>query len=364
MAIPVAQLGYMPNLNLPTRLPDKVENPSIWEQALASLVVNAAGQAGGQLVGNVLSRDYTEAAQAMGTEGLEEAPGFWRRVVGGPQVSRDDLTRLRAEDASNQRFAVETGQREADRMSQEDRFLKQLGMTREEMAAAADRFNSELALKSAQQAFGQEMDLRGGARADRLADTTIASQTARDAREATSAPLQDDLMRSQIGQNEATTRRIDTQSNAEAAEAERIRRLLSGFTSGALADSAVVAPEGPSPIATVLNTALNPFRQDATNPLKWIGDALGTVAGSGMNLLDQATGYTPETAVREAQSFKPAAEVVAAREAANNNRPAAVVPPVQTDPQLAARQVVANLLGYEPSDEEFAMMIQQLQGQR
>jgi hypothetical protein len=75
----------MPSLNVPTHIPNQVVNkqPKLWQQALAGILAQAAGQAVSQGVGNSMSRDYA------GEYGEAPASG-WDAFTKGPKVSEKE----------------------------------------------------------------------------------------------------------------------------------------------------------------------------------------------------------------------------------------------------------------------------------
>lgn len=94
MALPVAQLGYMPNLGSPGRGPTTVvEDP--WSQ-LAMQVLGAVVQKG---IGNAFEQDYTSQAQR---EGLPVDPAakdnpWYKRILTGARTDEGQLNQLRGE---------------------------------------------------------------------------------------------------------------------------------------------------------------------------------------------------------------------------------------------------------------------------
>lgn len=86
MALPTAPLGQLPSMNMPYSIPRYEQPASIWEKALASFLVNAAGGAASQGVENVMARDYA------GDFGEKPATGFSKLL--GPKVGAQDA-RLR-----------------------------------------------------------------------------------------------------------------------------------------------------------------------------------------------------------------------------------------------------------------------------
>lgn len=66
MPLPSAPLGQLPNMNMPFSIPTYEKGPSIWERALASFLVNAAGEAATAGVKNTFEGEH---AQDFGEQG-------------------------------------------------------------------------------------------------------------------------------------------------------------------------------------------------------------------------------------------------------------------------------------------------------
>jgi hypothetical protein len=90
MALPTAQLGALGQMSMPYSIPTVEKGPSIWEKALASFLVSAAGQAAERGTENLMSRDYASEF------GEDPAKGFGRLM--GPKVGEREATRRRAEE--------------------------------------------------------------------------------------------------------------------------------------------------------------------------------------------------------------------------------------------------------------------------
>lgn len=92
MALPIAQLGYLPNMSTPSMHSRQVvQDP--WQQ-LAIGILSAAAQKG---VGNAMSNDYTSQAQ---NEGLPVDPAatdkpWYSRMLSGPTTGEGQLEALR-----------------------------------------------------------------------------------------------------------------------------------------------------------------------------------------------------------------------------------------------------------------------------
>jgi len=92
MALPTAQLGQLGTMSMPYSIPTYEKGPSIWEKALASFLVSAAGQAAEKGTENLMSRDYASEF------GEDPAKGFGRLM--GPKVGEREAVRRRAEEES------------------------------------------------------------------------------------------------------------------------------------------------------------------------------------------------------------------------------------------------------------------------
>ena len=103
MALPTAQLGQLGNMSMPYAIPTYEKGPNIFEKALATFLVNAAGGVAQQGAQNVMSRDY---AKDVG----QTPAGAWSKLVSGPQVTAEQAKQIRAE-----KFTA--GENEADRMA-------------------------------------------------------------------------------------------------------------------------------------------------------------------------------------------------------------------------------------------------------
>lgn len=139
MALPTAPLGQLPNMSMPYSIPTYDKGPSIWEKALASFLVNAAGGAAQQGVDNVMSRDYA------GEFGETKAGGL-SKLINGPQVRADDakIRRQQAFTREENELAREAtaGQNEADAANALLRLDRQ-AQTGSEMQALQD-MNADL----------------------------------------------------------------------------------------------------------------------------------------------------------------------------------------------------------------------------
>ncbi len=113
MALPTAQLGQLSNINVPSYVPTTVipKKQSILEQALLAFLMNTAGNAGGQLVQNVMAPDYAP-------EGQKRA--FLGKLVQGPTTTRQESEATKAREFS-------AGQSQLDREAAMKRHTEQIG---------------------------------------------------------------------------------------------------------------------------------------------------------------------------------------------------------------------------------------------
>lgn len=104
MALPVANLGYMPNLGTPGHAGTTVLPQDPWKE----LAMQVLGQTVSKGLTNEFSPDYTKQAQ---NEGLAidpsaQAPGVLQRFFAGPTTSQDQLDKLRGEQGATNRAAL------------------------------------------------------------------------------------------------------------------------------------------------------------------------------------------------------------------------------------------------------------------
>lgn len=87
MALPTAQLGQLPSMNLATHSPVQIVTPP-WKQALTAFLTNTAGGIAKEGVGNAFATDYAKAASAEGLPGATSpttgTQSFWSQILHGP----------------------------------------------------------------------------------------------------------------------------------------------------------------------------------------------------------------------------------------------------------------------------------------
>jgi len=107
MALPVANLGYMPNLSTPSSPGVHMKGPNAWEQ-LAQAVAQGLLTQGVQ---NLTSRDYTTQAQAerLAVDPAAKQASFLDRLLQGPTTSKDQISELRREKAATKRTGMAEG---------------------------------------------------------------------------------------------------------------------------------------------------------------------------------------------------------------------------------------------------------------
>ncbi len=127
MALPTAPLGQLPSMNMPYSIPRYEQPASIWEKALASFLVNAAGGAATRGVENVMSKDY--ATQF----GEKPATGFSRLL--GPNVGAEEARQRRSITAQKDMSQAEIDA--ANTRAQADRELK---MNLDAMEGSRERY--------------------------------------------------------------------------------------------------------------------------------------------------------------------------------------------------------------------------------
>lgn len=120
MALPTAPLGQLPSMNMPYSIPRYEQPASIWEKALASFLVNAAGGAATQGVENVMARDYA------GDFGEKPASGFSKLL--GPKVGAQDARMRKGQQfqQSMQQSEFEAAQKLAAEKQQHDYDMERL----------------------------------------------------------------------------------------------------------------------------------------------------------------------------------------------------------------------------------------------
>lgn len=170
MPLPVAQLGYMPNINTPGgRSKYQVEDP--WEKLAVAVLAQAAGGA----VGNLMSRDYASQATAENPEqvtampavspatgqaqpgnptplGPQNAP-WWSKMLQGPQMGERQYAQVGA-----QRAGAAEGR--ADRSFKEKEGTAQRGLVREEGAADRAIRDRQVAQAGEQFTKGHQLDTK------------------------------------------------------------------------------------------------------------------------------------------------------------------------------------------------------------
>lgn len=96
MALPIAQLGYMPNINAPTHVPTQFrDNP--WHKLAAQILAQVGTQVASQGASNLMSPEFESRAMtdAAAQEGWIPTPAdmpgeqsWWAKAVHGPRVDR------------------------------------------------------------------------------------------------------------------------------------------------------------------------------------------------------------------------------------------------------------------------------------
>ena len=130
MALPTAPLGQLPSMNMPYAIPTYEKGPSIWEKALASFLVNAAGGAAQSGVQNLLTRD--SAAEF----GEKPATGLSRLL--GPKVGPDEAKQRRQNVFSSNEAKAARSASEAEANKQRAFDADQLRLRLDTAAAQAE----------------------------------------------------------------------------------------------------------------------------------------------------------------------------------------------------------------------------------
>lgn len=143
MALPTAQLGQLPSMNLATHSPVQIVTPP-WKQALASFLTNTAGGIAKEGVGNAFATDYAKAASAEGLPGATSpdtgTQSFWSKILHGPEW---DKTRFQE--------GVKSSKDDAKLEAERSRWAQQLGLSRDEATALQNYREKELAIRQAEQ---------------------------------------------------------------------------------------------------------------------------------------------------------------------------------------------------------------------
>ncbi len=100
MSLPVAPLGSMSSINLPSHISTVPRERKAWEMALAAFLTGAGQQAGGQLATNALSKDF--ASQAGGTNA-----SFGEKLLGGPNMGKEQYAQKTGNEAVMERLTKE-----------------------------------------------------------------------------------------------------------------------------------------------------------------------------------------------------------------------------------------------------------------
>ena len=91
MALPQAQLGQLPYMQLGSGPRTQTIEPA-WHKALAAFLVNTASASGKGLADNAMSQDYSEQAVAAGVPGASaEKQAFLDKLLHGPRMDKEGL---------------------------------------------------------------------------------------------------------------------------------------------------------------------------------------------------------------------------------------------------------------------------------
>lgn len=107
MALPQAQLGQLPYMQLGSRPQNQTIEPA-WHKALTAFLVNAASSTGKDLVGNALAQDYSEQAVAAGVPGASaEKQAFLDKMLRGPRMDKEGLRAGMRDVTEGKRFELQ-----------------------------------------------------------------------------------------------------------------------------------------------------------------------------------------------------------------------------------------------------------------
>lgn len=180
MALPVAQLGYMPNINTPSG-GGHYTKPNPWRDLAIQAIADAASSG----VKNEMSPDYTQQAQA---EGLPVDPNaqkasFIQQFLHGPTTSQAQLEQLRG-NASTQQVASMQEAAALNRQKNAQGFTADQNSrdrtSRENLQTSAQSANWQL--QKDQQDAAAQLAAGGWANQNQIVDKTIASEEARQGR--------------------------------------------------------------------------------------------------------------------------------------------------------------------------------------
>lgn len=100
-ALPSAQLGSMPSLNVPSYIPTTViqKEPKAWEKALLAILTQAGSAAANQGVQNAMTQDYASEFGKTPTTGFS-------KLLSGPTIDTRQAMQMRGENAANERLGA------------------------------------------------------------------------------------------------------------------------------------------------------------------------------------------------------------------------------------------------------------------
>lgn len=242
MALPSAQLGQMPTMQMPFYIPTQhyQKEPKAWEKALLSILTSAGGAVLGQGIQNSMQPDYAP----------QPATGF-SKFWNGPTIPAARATEL-------ERQSMEQGKmEETARQNRLDRMLKGTEMNQ------AQTFRE----RQLQADIGKQIsDVQHQTSADELANqqatTAATADEVRNLLAQIAATKQGKLVDVQIPDIKSQTRSRNAQSAKAEQEVEMMKRYGGGQQPG---QPGAVNPN----IAAFArsNSAMNPTPQSAPDPL-------------------------------------------------------------------------------------------------
>jgi hypothetical protein len=158
MALPIAPLGYLSSINLPTHISTRPEAPKWWEQVLMAAGTGAAQSAGSQLASNAFAHDYAPEGQQA---------GFFTKLVKGPTVNEkvhmQDVG-IKADDSRQNKIDALARDRLEKQLATDERLHKEkIGADdmrqRRSIAMQADDRNAELFTKGADRLHKSAQDM-------------------------------------------------------------------------------------------------------------------------------------------------------------------------------------------------------------
>ncbi len=207
MALPTAQLGTMPSLNMPAYIPTTTvtKEPKAWEKALLAIVANAGSQILGQGVSNAMQQDFAAQNGETPTTGVS-------KFFSGPRVTRGDNE---ARQMLKAKLAGDIGMAE---LNAQPSARDQMMMDRQEMNDIANR-TAQMQATRGQLALGRE-----GHQTQR--DISTSEQAARKALADAERTFQTPYQNVRTEETQAQTKHLNVVSDRERMQMELQKRMM------------------------------------------------------------------------------------------------------------------------------------------